>query len=48
MKGREYRGFVHVDHAGMQTKRQLDYWVGLALAFNKKAKASKKRKKGNS
>ena len=48
MKGREYRGFVHVDHAGMKTKRQLDYWVGLALAFNKKAKASRKRKKGNS
>jgi TfoX/Sxy family transcriptional regulator of competence genes len=46
MKGREYRGFVYIDGAGMETKRQLEDWVGLALAFNKNARASKKRKKG--
>jgi TfoX/Sxy family transcriptional regulator of competence genes len=43
MKGREYRGFVYVSGEGMKTKKQLEYWVGLALEFNKRAKASKKR-----
>jgi hypothetical protein len=46
MNGRQYRGFVYVDGAGMETKRQLEYWVGLALAFSKNARASRKRKKG--
>jgi len=27
MKGREYRGWVYVDEAAVQTKRDLDYWV---------------------
>lgn len=36
MNGRVYRGFVHVDAAVVKTKRQLDSWVGLALAYNKR------------
>ena len=43
MKGRNYRGWVYVDGEGMKTKKQLEYWVGLALDFNGKAKASKKK-----
>jgi TfoX/Sxy family transcriptional regulator of competence genes len=45
MRGRDYRGYVHVNEDGMKTRKQLEHWVGLALDFNKRAKASKKRKK---
>jgi TfoX/Sxy family transcriptional regulator of competence genes len=45
MKGREYKGFVHVNEEGLKAKKDFDYWVDLALDFNKKAKASAKRKK---
>jgi len=41
MKGREYRGYVFVDAAALTTKRNLDYWVALALSYNKRAKASR-------
>jgi TfoX/Sxy family transcriptional regulator of competence genes len=40
MKGREYRGYVYVDAEAVTTKGDLEYWVGLALDYNKKAKAS--------
>ncbi len=40
MKGRQYRGWVYVDVAAVKTKRDLDYWVRLSLAYNTKAKAS--------
>jgi len=40
MKGRQYRGFVHVEAAALKTKRDLDHWIGLALDYNGKAKAS--------
>jgi hypothetical protein len=33
MRGREMRGWVYVDFAGVRTKRQLQAWVGRALAF---------------
>jgi TfoX/Sxy family transcriptional regulator of competence genes len=45
MKGREYKGYVYVSEEGIKTKKDLDYWVRLALEFNKLAKASKKKKK---
>jgi len=38
-------GYVLIDETGMKSKKQFDYWIDLALAFNKKAKASKKKKK---
>jgi len=44
MKGREYRGYIHVKEEVVKTKKDMDYWVGLALDFNKRAKASKKKK----
>ena len=43
MRGREYRGFVYVNEEGIKTKKNFDYWIGLALEFNKRAKASKKK-----
>jgi TfoX/Sxy family transcriptional regulator of competence genes len=43
--GRAMKGFVFVSPAGTDTQNDLDYWIRLALAFNKTAKISKKRKK---
>ncbi len=45
MKGREYKGYIYINEDGMKTKKQFDYWIELALAFNKRAKASKKSKR---
>lgn len=45
MKEREYKGYVYVNENNIKTKKDLDYWVGLALDFNKRAKTSKKPKK---
>ena len=41
---RPMKGYVMVDESGMKSKKDFDYWIGLALDFNKKAKASKKKK----
>lgn len=40
--GRPMKGFVFVGPEGTEGKKDLSYWIGLALEFNKKAKASKK------
>ncbi len=45
MKGREYKGYCYVGEAGFKLKKDFDYWIALALDFNKKAKASVKKKK---
>lgn len=44
MGGREYKGYVYINEEGIKTKSDFDYWIGLALDFNKKAKASKKKR----
>jgi hypothetical protein len=36
-------GYVMVDETGMKTKKDFEYWINLALKFNKKAKSSKKK-----
>lgn len=41
---RPMSGYILVDESGMKTDKDFDYWIGLALDFNKKAKASKKKK----
>jgi len=43
MKGKEYKGYIYVNEQSVITKKQLDFWVALALEFNPKAKASKKK-----
>lgn len=43
--GRIMKGYVFVDAAVLGTKKKLHYWVNIALAYNKIAKPSKKRKK---
>ena len=40
--GRTMTGFVFVAGEGIKRKKDFEYWVGLALEFNKEAKASKK------
>jgi TfoX/Sxy family transcriptional regulator of competence genes len=45
MKGRQYRGYVHVDRAAVKSQHDLDYWIGLALDYNTKAKASQRKRR---
>jgi TfoX/Sxy family transcriptional regulator of competence genes len=42
--GKIMNGFVFVDPDLLKTKKQLDYWVGIAVDFNRFAKSSKKKK----
>jgi TfoX/Sxy family transcriptional regulator of competence genes len=37
------KGFVFVGPEGVKTDKQLNSWIKLCLAYNSKAKASKKR-----
>ncbi len=41
MRGREYKGYVHVNEESIKNKKDFDYWIQLALDYNKIAKASK-------
>lgn len=41
--GRVMKGYVFVDADVLTTKKKLDYWVQLALEYNKIAKSSKKK-----
>ncbi|HEX5652655.1 MAG TPA: TfoX/Sxy family protein [Chitinophagaceae bacterium] len=43
--GKIMKGFVFVDLAALNTKKKLEYWVNLAMEYNKFAKASVKKKK---
>ena len=42
--GKIMKGFVFVGDGVLTTKRQLEYWVNLALDFNEFAKSSKEKK----
>ena len=42
--GKIMPGFVFVDEGVLTTRKQLEYWVGLALDFNETAKSSKEKK----
>lgn len=35
-------GYVLIDDTGMKSQQDFDYWIDLALAYNKTAKSSKK------
>jgi TfoX/Sxy family transcriptional regulator of competence genes len=45
MGGRKYKGFVYITEEGMKTKKDFEYRIKLARDFNKKAKASPRKKK---
>ena len=42
--GKIMKGYVFIDADVLNSKKELNYWVQLALEFNKIAKASKKKK----
>ena len=42
--GKVMKGYVFVDKAALNTKKRLEFWIKLALEYNKIAKASKKKK----
>lgn len=41
---RPMSGYVMINDSGMKSKADFDYWIDLALDYNKRAKASKKKK----
>jgi TfoX/Sxy family transcriptional regulator of competence genes len=41
--GRTMKGFVFVEDEVLNTQKRLNYWVQLALDFNKEAKPTKKK-----
>jgi TfoX/Sxy family transcriptional regulator of competence genes len=45
---RPMRGYVMVEEIAMKSDKDFDYWIELALEFNKKAKSSKRIKKNES
>ena len=42
--GRPMKGYVYVDNEVLKTTKQMEYWISLALEYNKIAKPSKKKK----
>lgn len=44
MKGKQLRGYCYVSEEGLKSKSDFEYWLQLCLAFNPKAKVSKKKK----
>ncbi len=37
-------GFVLIDDSGNKSQKDFDYWIGMALDFNSRAKAGKRKK----
>lgn len=44
MKGKELKGYCFINPIGIRSKKDFEYWVGLCLVYNEKAKSSKKSK----
>ena len=44
MGGRTYAGWLIVQDSALKTKKQLDYWIGLALEYNLRMPASKSQR----
>lgn len=42
MKGKQLKGYGYVSQEALQSKKDFSFWINLCLAFNSKAKASKK------
>jgi TfoX/Sxy family transcriptional regulator of competence genes len=42
---RPMKGYIMIEEVGMRSQKDFDYWINLALDFNSKAKASKKKQK---
>jgi hypothetical protein len=42
--GKPMKGFIYVDLANLDTQKKVEFWVGLALEYNKVAPVPKKKK----
>ena len=42
---RPMKGYVLIDDSGMKSQKEFNYWIDLALDFNKRAKSAKKKTK---
>jgi TfoX/Sxy family transcriptional regulator of competence genes len=42
---RPMKGYILIEEEGMRSNKDFDYWIELALNFNARAKASKKKAK---
>ena len=42
--GKPMKGWVLIDDSGIKTVTDMNYWIGLAVDYNKYAKSSKKKK----
>ncbi len=40
---RPMKGYIMIEEAGMRSLKDFDYWIDLAVEFNPRAKASKKK-----
>jgi TfoX/Sxy family transcriptional regulator of competence genes len=40
---RPMKGYILIDNTGMRSKSEFDFWIDLAIEFNKRAKSSKKK-----
>jgi len=45
MKGKELKGYCYVNPIGFKAGKDFAYWVDLCLAYNDKAKSSRKSKR---
>jgi TfoX/Sxy family transcriptional regulator of competence genes len=41
---RPMKGYILVEHSGMKSRQDFDYWINLCLDFNPIAKSSKKKR----
>ncbi len=41
--GRPMKGYVYIDPRGIETAKELNYWIGLCQEFNPKARSRKKK-----
>lgn len=44
MGKRELKGYGYISQDALRSKTEFDYWIGIALEFNKVAKSSKKKR----
>lgn len=43
--GKPMKGWILIDESGLRNSNEMNYWMGLAMDFNKYAKSSRKKKK---
>ncbi len=41
---RPMKGWIMIDKTGMKSSKEFDFWINLALEFNRKAKPARKKK----